>query len=114
MKKGFTLVELLAIIVLLGIIIVVAIPSLNESNRKANNNKTKEFNEIINTACISYIEINKSKLGDKTEIDVKTLIDEGFLKDNLVNPKTNKKILEENKKIKIDTKDKKTTCIYQE
>ena len=42
-KKGFTLVELLAILVVLGIIIVVAMPALVESNRVAENNKIKDF-----------------------------------------------------------------------
>ncbi len=46
-KKGFTLVELLAVIVLLGLITVLAVPAINNANAKT---KERLYNTKITTA----------------------------------------------------------------
>lgn len=83
MKNGFTLVELLAILVLLGVIIIVAVPSVIESNRIANENEVKEFKEAVETACESYAAANNKSSGS---ISVRDLATAGYLKKNMKNP----------------------------
>ena len=101
-KKGFTLVELLAILVFLGIIITVTMPALVESNRVAKINEQKDFDEMISTACETYIsaitnETEKQNFEETKELSktVGEFINNGYLKGNVVNPKTSKKISDE-------------------
>ncbi len=54
-KKGFTLVELLAVIVVLAIIMIIAIPSVMESMNKARKNAFKIYaQKVLNTAMTKY------------------------------------------------------------
>ncbi len=54
-KKGFTLVELLAVIVVLAIIMVIAIPSVMDSMNKARKNSFKIYaQKVLNTANTQY------------------------------------------------------------
>ena len=78
MKKGFTLIELLGILALLGIIILVAMPSLINSNKKAAENKVKDACDVIETACDSYRVIHESE----TSVTIGVLKNEGFLKND--------------------------------
>ena len=80
MKKGFTLVELLATIVILGIVILIAIPSYNVIS---NNIKRKQ-----NENKISYIETQAGKYVtesglysdiDQAYISVQTLLQAGYI-----------------------------------
>lgn len=89
MKNGFTLVELLAIMVLLGVIILVAIPSVINSNKVAKENDQKEFVDAINTACESYAAVNSKTDGSVT---INELLNGGYLKKSLKNPNTGKEI----------------------
>lgn len=93
MKKGFTLVELLGVIVILGLIAMIAIPTINTA---LNNSRDKAYNEQINTiedAARSYMSKNSLKLPNQTEgkkccLKVSTLQNEGLLTaSDIKNPK---------------------------
>ena len=54
-KKGFTLVELLAVIVVLAIIMIIAIPQVMESMNAAKKNSFKIYaQKVLNTAVAKY------------------------------------------------------------
>lgn len=85
MKKGFTILELLAVIVILALIILIAVPTYNNISSSINNAHYQNM--------IKNIEISASKYAADTNelyVYVDTLIKEGYLKgdeeDNLVNP----------------------------
>lgn len=66
-KKGFTLVELLATITIIGIISILAFPSLN---RIITNNKEKKFEyyaDSIKKGAKLYIESHNKDIWDKDE-----------------------------------------------
>ena len=112
MKNGFTLVELLAIIVLLGIIIVVAVPSLIQSNKIAGEKNEENLASVINNACESYIAISdedmKEKiLNDDEHVTVKMLVENGFVKESTV-----KDISNTEAPIPITYNDNEITCNY--
>ena len=86
MKKGFTLIEVLGILALLGVIIVVAMPTLIEDNKRAKENKVRDFNDIINTACDNYRVVESMNSGTVT---IGTLITDGYLKSDLKLPNGN-------------------------
>lgn len=87
MKKGFTLVELLGTIVVLGIILTIAIPSIVETMRRANINEANAYLVRLFNASETYVELNKQAfdqlktVGGRLDIPVKYLIDEGLIRE---------------------------------
>lgn len=83
-KKGFTLIEMLGVIVIIGLIMIVAIPTLS---KLINSNKDQEYSTYYSTvreAAIAYATKLEEKLGNSNavgcaEVDLQTLIDEGFV-----------------------------------
>ncbi|MEG1647717.1 MAG: prepilin-type N-terminal cleavage/methylation domain-containing protein [Bacilli bacterium] len=89
-KKAFTLVEMLAVVVVLAIISVFTFPAINTINNNLSKDKYDRFIKVLNNAADSYIELNFEKYNniDVQYIDTKKLIENGFLDENLINPKT--------------------------
>ncbi len=115
MRKGFTLMELMGIIVLLGIIIVVAVPSIIKSNKNALAKEKEEFKIVIQTACESYVQV---KLGEDStwspeggKIKAVELVEEGYLNGNMKNPNSDKTIAQEDKTISVSMGSQ-ITCTY--
>ena len=121
MKEGFTLIELMSIMALLGIIIVIAVPSMIQSNKDALKKEKEEFKTIIQTACESYVQVKLGKEADwrpkNGVIKAKTLISEGYLNGSTKNPnsQTNPKqtIAEEGKTISVHVGEE-ITCTYND
>lgn len=82
--KGFTLIEVLGVIVIMGLILIVAIPTMS---KLMNNNKSQEYNSYYSTvqeAAQVYAGKLGSKLGNSkysgcAEIELSTLINEGYV-----------------------------------
>ena len=96
MKKGFTLVELLGVIVILGLIAMIAIPTINTA---LNSSRQKAYDEQIDTiekTARTYMSKNSLKLpsqtaGSKCYVSVDTLQKVGLLSsDDIKNPKYKK------------------------
>ena len=89
MKKGFTLVELIVVIVLLSLISIFTFPSINKT---LNERKEKLYNiqiENIKTSTKNYI--NKNNLfsaSDKVIVTLCQLKQEGFTDENIKDPRT--------------------------
>jgi len=122
MRKGFTLLELLGIIILLGVIILVAVPTLIQSNKNAEINEKRDFNSTINSACRSYLQIHSEEYDDllntngaSREISAETLIKEGYLKGTLKNPNSdneNNTLEKEDGRITATNSSGQITCTY--
>lgn len=82
-KKGFTLVELLAVIVVLAIIILIAMPSVLSSMEKARKNSfAVEANEVIRSAQTAYADaVMQGKSGNTFCISY-AYLKKGFLEKN--------------------------------
>ena len=83
-KKGFTLVELLAVIVILGIIMVIATKTvmdyINESKVRIRYIAAKEIVEIAS----AYMEVE----GQNGCVRIKKMIDDEYLESDTTNPRT--------------------------
>ena len=109
MKKGFTLVEVIAVIVLIGVVSSIAVTQvLKMSNDSAVLGKSK-LEEQAKTAAYSYVNGNKTikyniknKDGSQT-ITFSQLVNSGYLSgDNLINPTNKKDINLSNSYVKVE------------
>ncbi len=93
-KKGFTLVELLGVLVVLAIMLIVTVPAITSSLKSADQKKYESFVQNITESAELYVESNLElfpelgNVGGTAVITVGDLVDNGFLKADLVNPKT--------------------------
>jgi len=76
-QKGLTLIELLAVIVVLGIIAAIAVPSITGVINKSKINADLGSYRIIKSAGLQYALANDIKANQK--VTVQTLAVEGFL-----------------------------------
>ena len=56
MKKGFTLVELIAVVTLLGILLVFAYPKIADISEKKNSEISEAKMKLIETAAVDYMD----------------------------------------------------------
>ena len=93
MKKAFTLVELLGVIIVLAVISLIVFPIVDKSIKTS---KEESLNSIIKTiekAAQEYVV--REHMGYTTsydKVDIDELIATGYLKDNIINPVTNEKM----------------------
>ena len=86
-KKGFTMVELLGVIVILGILSVVAITSVRGIINKSKKEQVKSQGKVLMMAAESYMQANKSELpkaiGEVSEVKASKLKSTRYLKNDL-------------------------------
>lgn len=111
-KRGFSLVELLAVIILLGVILLIAVPSYNKYIEKTNASKCETDKAAIIDATKSFITdcIYKNRCATSTQTDTKIIsnyIGTSLKVENLINTKFISKEFEKYKElaIRIDKKD---------
>ena len=75
-EEGFTLVELLAVIVILGIIVAIAIPAIGNVIKKAQDDSATQEVALVEDAARLYFTIEDSAA---TEVTVEVLKDKGYL-----------------------------------
>lgn len=96
MKNGFTLIELLATIIILSVIVLIAIPVVNNIIIDSENKAYSETKENIKAAANLYILRNMAlapkTIGATSIVTIQTLKDEGLLKVNIFDPRTDKAI----------------------
>lgn len=104
-KRGFTLIELLAVFTIMGIILLLSIPQITSLLKKSNDTSYESFLKNVSLACEAYVEdIGYNNIPTKT-ITIKTLVDNGYLKRTITNPKNNRPISDNvnmKKEIKIN------------
>ena len=85
-KKGFTLVELIGVVVILGLIALVAFPALLNQINNSKKQVSDSQKELIIAAAKNYVDENKNDYADKTsfEIPVSQLIKNDYLSKSIV------------------------------
>ena len=76
-KKGFTLTELMIVVVILGILVLIAVPIYNNATDKAKRSTCAANRRTIESAMVQYTVIEEEPLPGKIE-------GEGGLKEKLV------------------------------
>ena len=107
-KKGFTMIELLSTITLLGILTVMAVVAYTKYVDKVRMTTYKNYEESLKDAATSYF-LNHTGLlpqkgsSDGTKVTAKTLIDEGYL-ENMKDPKNKKGTCNDNSFVRVTRK----------
>ena len=82
-RKGFTMIELLAVIIILGIVTAISVVTIQGVLRRAKANYYKSQEESISASARNYAEKNPQYLpklsGQKTTVTLKTLIDSKYI-----------------------------------
>ena len=90
MRKGFTLVELMAVIIILGVLALITYPIIDKSIK---NSKQKALERTITSIVeASYNYSIKNDLGYNKKyqiLELETLINAGLIKRDIINPVTN-------------------------
>lgn len=115
MKKGFTMIELLAVFTITGIILLIAVPQITSLLKKSNDEEYQTFLNSVYISCEAYIEDKNISIDNTYTVTLDDLIRSQFLKSTLINPKNNKKVSDDINKNKVITitKDENGVLKYQ-
>lgn len=89
-KKGFTLVELIGVVVILGLIALIAFPSLLNQINSSKKEISELIEEIVISSSKSYVENNSQNSPKKYCIPIEELIDDGYLAKEMVKEELDK------------------------
>lgn len=91
-NKGFTLIELIFVIVILSLLSLILVPTIQNLINKNTENMCDTLNDSIKSAAKEYLVENKYELSiicDTTKtIKLKELVDNNYIKGPIKNPKT--------------------------
>lgn len=118
MKKGFTLIEVLAVIIILGFLSVIVIPPILKA---IDGSREKSYEQLISNIKQStqlYIRQNKEDIegihdiGNVISIKLKDLVDDNVLKAPIIDPRNEEEIsLETSISILVERNNKYTITI---
>lgn len=99
-KNGFTLVELIAIILILSIILTVSFTSLSKTIENSNNQEYQTLINNIEMATENYVNLpgiyrevdEKLKNGGSYQVNITDLISAGIIDEMPINPKSKKRM----------------------
>jgi competence protein ComGC len=89
-KLGFTLVELMGILVVLSLLLIMTVPSITKTFRGTQENNILEFERGICNAVKTYSNIEEDASVTETTVTVSTLMEKGYIQknDEMPNDKT--------------------------
>lgn len=94
-RTGFTLVELLAVIVILAIILMITVPGVLSIINKTKNEAYESQQKMIKEATRNYLVGQRNQVvwnGQQTIIGLTDLQDAGYLEKNLIDPRDKSKL----------------------
>lgn len=85
-KRGFSLIELMAILIIIGLILIVAIPAVSRLLTSNDTKQYKNYVSIIREGANVYAEYQKDDLGGSNDVgcvdlEIKDLINENYIKE---------------------------------
>lgn len=104
-KKGFTLAEVLGVIIILGLLVIVSFPPLLSQLKKSQGKLSDATLKVLGTAAEQYVDEHPStypiKNGNIYCIKLETLVNSGYLKSPILDASTGEAINESSNYIKF-------------
>lgn len=104
-EKGFTLVELLGVIVILGLLTIVTVPPLLNQIKKSRDRLSSATIKILSSAAEQHIDEHQTnypiKNGNVYCITLKTLTDYGYLKSPILDASSGDEVNETTNSMKV-------------
>ena len=94
-KKGFTLIEVLAVIAILAVISIIIIVKVGDSIKISKETLSKKQIDTLITATKKYMIEHCELLPEEDDtriVTINSLIDNGIIDKDVINPKTNKDV----------------------
>ena len=83
-KKGFTLVELMAVIIIISLIAILTFPNIINQIKKTKKATTNNINDIVISAAKRYVADNPNDFEDDGYcLSVDTLVDNDYIKEDI-------------------------------
>ena len=119
-KKAFTLIELVAAVIIITIITVTVTISMKNAYRKSEDTKYAEFKREVEQAACTYIDLTENRdfksscfSSGVCNVTVKKLVSSGLIAEDLINPSTDEKI-NQNLVVRVSwDADSAKTCLLQ-
>ena len=96
-KNGFTLVEILGVIVILGLLLILAFPSIIKQVKTTTSDIDKATKDLITSSAVLYIRENRNDYPITKNnvycIAIQILIDSGELVEDLIDAKQVKRLI---------------------
>ena len=113
MKKGFTLAELLGVLVVLGLIAMITFPvvtnSLSSSKIKLCETQLKQIENAARAYAADHLEVLPGTDGDTYNVTLTTLSSEGYIDSKIENPVTGQNFNGDSVYVSITKQSKKYT-----
>lgn len=91
MRKGFTLIELMAVIVIISLVCLLTFPNIVNQIEKSKDANKDNIEEVVISSAKKYVNDNIDKYSEQRDycISVEELVDNDYLKEDIVNDEEN-------------------------
>lgn len=91
MKKGFTLIELMAVVVIISLVCLLTFPNIVNQIKKSKDANKDNVEKVVISAAKKYVNDNIDKYNEEGDycISVQELIDNDYLKEDIVKDEEN-------------------------
>lgn len=119
MKRGFTLIELLGVFSIMAAVLLLSVPAITNMLKQSQEHQYEAYKNDIYLSAEAYISSHKDLYDELREenklsyVTIKTLMASGYLKSTMLNPSTNKVVLEEANNVVIVYMNSKGLYVYE-
>ncbi|MFV0250233.1 MAG: glycine-rich protein [Bacilli bacterium] len=118
-KKGFTLIELIGVMIILSVMIIITVPAITSLLKKSSENEYQSFLDDLFLATEAYIQSDFADysvldtVGSEAYVNVSVLMDNNFIRSTINNPNTEQNLGSERTNTVIVTRNEDMTLGYE-
>lgn len=81
-KKGFTLTEMLAVVVIISLIALIAVPNVQSLNESIKQRKESSAKELVVNAAVLYVQDGNATCTNECSVSISTLLEADYLEED--------------------------------